>query len=105
MRLQGSREEIEAIEKEIKVSAYCFQHKQRNYDNFFGIPSIVNTKVLDVLPRKEAHLFSVRFFYDNRDGEATIDVSDRNIDWLKKLSPDIAKMVDMLVPERNNNER
>lgn len=101
MRYEGQTSQIKAVENEIQHNAICFQQKQpRNYDALFGVSIPVETKVFDVMPRKEARLIKVRFFYDSRDGTATMDISNRESQWIRELSCNMPKLLDCLCLQR-----
>jgi hypothetical protein len=102
MRWQGNKEDIEAIEFEIKRNAFSMVRTKNNLDNLFGIKSLVDTKVYDVLPTKQAVLIPVRIFFDNRDGIATLDVRDRDIKWFIGISSKLKELVGKLTPQRND---
>lgn len=104
MRYQGEYSEIEAIEKEIKDNAICMTRgKIKTYDDLFGIPSPVSIKVYDVVPRKEAKLFQIRFFYDNRDRTATVDIKNQDEQAVRKISPHMPELFSILIPQRQDN--
>lgn len=101
MRFKGGQEDMKVVEQELKRTSICSRRNKRDgYDKLFGITSIVETDVYDVLSINKLHVFSVRIFWDNRDGEATLDIADKNIVWLKELSPNMSKYIDNLIPER-----
>ena len=101
MRYEGRTCQIEAVEKEIQKSAICFlRGKLKPYDELFGVTIPVRTKVFEVLPKKEAKLILVRFFYDDRDGTATMDVNDKGDQWLRRLSLNMSKLLEPLCIQR-----
>lgn len=104
MRYEGKSEIIQAIEQQIRENAMCAEHKRPKYDELFGVKSIVESKVLDVLIPKEAYLFPVRFFYDGRDNTGVIDIRDKDVWWLCKIAPEVLKLVALLQPQKEEKQ-
>ncbi len=103
-RYIGDRKVVEQIETILKNNAICFKRvRTGNLDNLFGVKSIVETVVYDVMLRKQAYVFPIRFFYDNRDGSATIDMKDHDLSWLLRISPEIVKLLGELKQCDNNS--
>jgi hypothetical protein len=107
MRYIGETGIVQSIEQQIRKYAICFNCKTPNYDNLFGIKSVVDVRVIEILTPKKR--FFVRLFYDGRENtppekEAIMDVNDRDMWWLCKVAPDIIKLIALLKPHDGKGE-
>ena len=102
MRYAGNKEVVETIEQEIRGnSRYFEQKKPKKKEQHQHNVSVVRVKTLDVITIDS--LFPVTFLYDGRNGNALVDIRDRDIGWLCKISPQILKLLAQLEPQFSHN--
>lgn len=100
MRYTGNRQVVEDIENEIKSKAKWFERPKADRVDQFQL-NVLRAKTLDIMTIRE--LFPITFLYDGRDSSALIDIRDRDLGWLCKLSPKILKLLAQLDPYLNHS--
>ena len=106
MRYKGTLDNIKEIEKELKKHTMALLKKDKEEKkNWFNTHKTLYTKRFDVLIPNNLfgtndYIFSLSLIFNERDGEGSVRVKDKDIWWLLRTSHRILQIVAQMKPIR-----
>lgn len=104
MRYAGKSETVLAIESLVRSKVTCTQRKTDTHDYLFGIKSVVETRVWNVIIWKDAYEFPMRIFIDGRDNTGVIDVRNKDVWHLCRIDSEVIKLLAQLTEVTSHEE-